>query len=96
LLRASISLAIWLAYGTLSFWAGTLAFDWHTTHSRALLRANLAACNYTPHPIADVTWELVRTGKIPVGTAAFWSATVTSKNLPAAALKACMAKHYGG
>ncbi len=44
----------------------------------------LAECNYFPHPISDVSWELYRQGLIPLGTAGYYTGALRSVNGPAA------------
>ena len=80
---------------TFGMGAGWLSHNIVTNSSRTLLSVALAKCGYTPHPIADVAWELVRIGAIPPMTAAFYSARMTSANSHNG-LKACMGPHYGG
>lgn len=62
-------------------------------HAEHLMAERLELCGYVSHPIADVAWELVRRGQIPVGTAAFYSARMTSQN-DHRTLKSCMSAHY--
>lgn len=79
---------------TSCFTAGWVLNGLETDLDRALLRARLAECNYTQHGISDIAWELVRIGRAPVGSAAYYSGLVNSKN-SSNALKACMGKYYG-
>ena len=62
-------------------------------HSETLMADRLEACGYTSHPIADVAWEMVRRGQIPVATAAYESARLNSRNSHPE-LKACMSEFY--
>ena len=38
-------------------------------------------CEYIPHPIADVAWELYRRELIPIGTALYYSRMTNSDNI---------------
>ena len=47
------------------------------------LRVILADCDYSPHPISDVSWELYRQRLIPLGTAGYYTRIMKSVNIPA-------------
>ena len=88
----TVNKAVLLAVGAIAmFMAGALMTDdVHRRASNAIaedknaLRAVLAECDYSPHPISDVSWELYRQGFIPLGTAGYYTHTVKSVNGPAA------------
>lgn len=63
------------------------------TTRRAELNARLEQCGYIRHPIADVAWELVRRGEIPVCSASAMSYMFISRN-DSNILTPCMEKHY--
>lgn len=44
----------------------------------------LEACDYDPHPISDVSWEMYRQQLIPLGTATYYTGMVRSANIPSA------------
>ncbi len=66
-----IGMGFWLAIGTQH------AID-------ALWSKVYAECDYTPHPISDVAWELYQRGLVPLGTATYYTRMVRSDNIPAA------------
>jgi hypothetical protein len=94
-LKTAFKILTWIYLSAGLVYTGWMVHELETMTSRARLAYHLGRCGYVPHPIADVTWELVRIGAIPVGTASYYSALVTSKNIPASALKACMGEIYG-
>lgn len=95
-MKTALNLVIYLAFGTFMYGVGYWSHDYDTKLDRALMRANLAACNYTQHGISDISWELVRIGRVPVGSAAFLSSRLNSRN-NSNQLKACMTGlGYGG
>ena len=66
-----------------------------TAQNKDALHVVLAECNYSPHPISDVSWELYRQGLIPLGTAGYYTRTVKSVNIPAAAcVKRVLPEHW--
>ncbi len=48
------------------------------------LRVILDECNYSPHPISDVSWELYRQRLVPRGTPGYYTMMVKSVNGDAA------------
>lgn len=49
-----------------------------------VLHLILKGCDYDPHPISDVSWEMYRQQLIPLGTANYYTQVVKSVNIPAA------------
>ena len=49
-----------------------------------VLHLILKACDYDPHAISDVSWDLYRQQLVPLGTAIYYTNMMKSVNRPAA------------
>ena len=76
----------------LAFGAGMASVSqWQDFVTDEIERAK-AACDYRPHPVSDVTWDLYRRGLAPVGTAWYYTQMMDSRNGAAAT---CMRERLG-
>ena len=60
--------------------------------SRARLNVHLDLCDYRPHKIADVAWEMTRQGDVPACTSAALSAQLRAPQ--SEELTSCMEQYY--